>query len=161
MPAGPSGVPSPRCSSTWRAARSTTRSTSLSAAATTTAHRPTARHGRRSIASFLCPSDNNAGQGGSPAFGTNNPPNINSYRGSVGTTSLAGWNNGPGLWKLPARPAEHHRRKPRLPAVLDRHVRLLDCLRHQRLAPTARHRPSPSRNRWSATRRDRLAETAK
>jgi prepilin-type N-terminal cleavage/methylation domain-containing protein/prepilin-type processing-associated H-X9-DG protein len=48
------------------------------------------------IASFLCPSDNNAGQGGQPQFGTNNPPNINSYRGSVGTTSLAGWNNGPG-----------------------------------------------------------------
>jgi len=48
------------------------------------------------IQTFLCPSDNNAGLGGAPQFGTDNPPNINSYRGSVGTTSLAGWNNGPG-----------------------------------------------------------------
>ena len=38
---------------------------------------------------FLCPSDSNAG-GGAPAFGTNVPPNTNSYRGSVGTTTLAG-----------------------------------------------------------------------
>jgi len=48
------------------------------------------------ITSFLCPSDNNAGAGGAPQFGTNNTPNINSYKGSVGTTSLAGWNNAPG-----------------------------------------------------------------
>jgi prepilin-type processing-associated H-X9-DG protein len=48
------------------------------------------------ISSFMCPSDNNAGMGGAPAIGTNNSPNTNSYRGSVGTTSLAGWNNGPG-----------------------------------------------------------------
>jgi prepilin-type processing-associated H-X9-DG protein len=47
------------------------------------------------ITSFLCPSDNNAGLGGKPNFG-DSPPNINSYKGSVGTTSLAGWNNGPG-----------------------------------------------------------------
>jgi prepilin-type N-terminal cleavage/methylation domain-containing protein/prepilin-type processing-associated H-X9-DG protein len=48
------------------------------------------------INSFLCPSDNNAGLGGMPQFGTG-PPNINSYRASVGTTSLSGaWNNGPG-----------------------------------------------------------------
>ena len=40
---------------------------------------------------FLCPSDGNAGNG-RPGFGTS-PPNINSYRGSVGTTTLAGWNN--------------------------------------------------------------------
>jgi prepilin-type processing-associated H-X9-DG protein len=49
------------------------------------------------ISSFLCPSDNNAGLGGAPGLAnTNGTPNINSYRGSVGTTSLAGWNNGPG-----------------------------------------------------------------
>jgi prepilin-type N-terminal cleavage/methylation domain-containing protein/prepilin-type processing-associated H-X9-DG protein len=42
---------------------------------------------------FLCPSDANAGSGGSPPFGTNNTPNINSYRGSVGTTSLPGGAN--------------------------------------------------------------------
>ena len=95
MPAGPSGAPRPRCSSTWKPARSTTRSTSPSAAATTTG--AVQRHGLADrIASFLCPSDNNAGMGGSPPFGSNNTPNINSYRGSVGTTSLAGWNNGPG-----------------------------------------------------------------
>jgi prepilin-type N-terminal cleavage/methylation domain-containing protein/prepilin-type processing-associated H-X9-DG protein len=47
------------------------------------------------VASYLCPSDNNAGAGGMPAPGTN-PPNTNSYRASVGTTSLPGWNNGPG-----------------------------------------------------------------
>jgi len=47
------------------------------------------------ITSYLCPSDNNAGLGGMPTFGTGTP-NINSYRGSAGTTSLAGWNNGPG-----------------------------------------------------------------
>jgi len=49
------------------------------------------------IATFLCPSDNNAGLGGAPGItNTNGTPNINSYRGCVGTTSLAGWNNGPG-----------------------------------------------------------------
>jgi prepilin-type N-terminal cleavage/methylation domain-containing protein/prepilin-type processing-associated H-X9-DG protein len=47
------------------------------------------------VNTYLCPSDNNAGLGGAPQFGTG-PPNINSYRASVGTTSLAGWNNGPG-----------------------------------------------------------------
>ncbi len=47
------------------------------------------------INTYLCPSDNNAGLGGMPAWGTGTP-NINSYRASVGTTSLAGWNNGPG-----------------------------------------------------------------
>ena len=47
------------------------------------------------VPSFLCPSDNNAGAGGRPTPGTGTP-NINSYRGSVGTTSLAGWNNAPG-----------------------------------------------------------------
>jgi len=47
------------------------------------------------VNSFLCPSDNLAGYGGRPNIGTS-APNINSYRGSVGTTSLAGWNNGPG-----------------------------------------------------------------
>jgi prepilin-type N-terminal cleavage/methylation domain-containing protein/prepilin-type processing-associated H-X9-DG protein len=47
------------------------------------------------INTYLCPSDNNAGLGGMPQFGTGTP-NINSYRASVGTTSLAGWNNGPG-----------------------------------------------------------------
>jgi prepilin-type N-terminal cleavage/methylation domain-containing protein/prepilin-type processing-associated H-X9-DG protein len=43
------------------------------------------------INSYLCPSDGNAGNG-KPGFGTGTP-NINSYRGSVGTTSLAGWGN--------------------------------------------------------------------
>jgi prepilin-type N-terminal cleavage/methylation domain-containing protein/prepilin-type processing-associated H-X9-DG protein len=47
------------------------------------------------VTSYLCPSDNNAGAGGRPNFGTGTP-NTNSYRGSVGTTSLAGWNNAPG-----------------------------------------------------------------
>ena len=44
------------------------------------------------IGVFLCPSDTNAGSGGMPQFATNNPPYTNSYRGSVGTTSLPGWN---------------------------------------------------------------------
>jgi prepilin-type N-terminal cleavage/methylation domain-containing protein/prepilin-type processing-associated H-X9-DG protein len=39
------------------------------------------------IQSFLCPSDSNAGRGGRPAVYTNDPPNINSYRGSIGTTT--------------------------------------------------------------------------
>jgi prepilin-type N-terminal cleavage/methylation domain-containing protein/prepilin-type processing-associated H-X9-DG protein len=47
------------------------------------------------VNTYLCPSDTNAGAGGAPAAGTN-PPNTNSYRASVGTTSLPGWNNGPG-----------------------------------------------------------------
>jgi prepilin-type N-terminal cleavage/methylation domain-containing protein/prepilin-type processing-associated H-X9-DG protein len=51
------------------------------------------------IASFLCPSDNNSS--GAAKFNAGwgnfaNPPGNNNYRGSVGTTSLAGWNNGPG-----------------------------------------------------------------
>ncbi len=55
------------------------------------------------IPSYLCPSDNNAGVGGRPPIGTG-VPNINSYRGSVGTTSLAGWNNGPGYGSCPPDP---------------------------------------------------------
>ena len=39
------------------------------------------------IPSFLCPSDTNAGYGGRPQVYTNSPPNINSYRGSLGTTT--------------------------------------------------------------------------
>jgi prepilin-type N-terminal cleavage/methylation domain-containing protein/prepilin-type processing-associated H-X9-DG protein len=39
------------------------------------------------VSSFLCPSDSNAAYGGRPPVNSNNPPNINSYRGSVGTTT--------------------------------------------------------------------------
>jgi prepilin-type N-terminal cleavage/methylation domain-containing protein/prepilin-type processing-associated H-X9-DG protein len=47
------------------------------------------------ISSFLCPSDNNAAYGGKPSVFSNDPPNINSYRGSVGTTtSVWGSNSG-------------------------------------------------------------------
>jgi len=56
------------------------------------------------INSFLCPSDSNAGFGGQPnsaiatavAWGnTTYPPNTNSYRGSIGTTtSVWGWTAG-------------------------------------------------------------------
>jgi prepilin-type N-terminal cleavage/methylation domain-containing protein/prepilin-type processing-associated H-X9-DG protein len=48
---------------------------------------------RTLIPVFLCPSDANAGSGGAPAFATNNTPATNSYRGSVGTTSLSGVTN--------------------------------------------------------------------
>jgi len=58
----------------------------------------------RLVASYMCPSDNNAGLGGAPvsaistvtAWGqTCYPPNINSYRGSIGTTTSAwGWTTG-------------------------------------------------------------------
>jgi prepilin-type N-terminal cleavage/methylation domain-containing protein/prepilin-type processing-associated H-X9-DG protein len=48
----------------------------------------------RIIAGFLCPSDTNAGAGGSPPPGTG-PPNINSYRGSIGTTTAVyAWGTG-------------------------------------------------------------------
>jgi prepilin-type processing-associated H-X9-DG protein len=48
---------------------------------------------------FLCPSDNNSS--GAAKFVASwgnfaNPPGNVNYRGSVGTTSLSGWNNGPG-----------------------------------------------------------------
>jgi len=53
------------------------------------------------IASFMCPSDTNVGYGGAPSQSltlaqgwgqTNYPPNINSYKGSIGTTtSRWGW----------------------------------------------------------------------
>jgi prepilin-type processing-associated H-X9-DG protein len=43
------------------------------------------------LSSFVCPSDNNMG-GGAPAWGTG-PPNTNSYRGSLGTTSAIYWSN--------------------------------------------------------------------
>jgi prepilin-type N-terminal cleavage/methylation domain-containing protein/prepilin-type processing-associated H-X9-DG protein len=56
------------------------------------------------ISSFICPSDQNAGFGGAPSQSltlaqgwgqTNYPPNINSYRGSIGTTtSKWGWTTG-------------------------------------------------------------------
>jgi prepilin-type N-terminal cleavage/methylation domain-containing protein/prepilin-type processing-associated H-X9-DG protein len=45
------------------------------------------------ISSFLCPSDGNAGKGGRPPVYTNDPPNINSYRGSIGTTTNVWGNN--------------------------------------------------------------------
>jgi prepilin-type N-terminal cleavage/methylation domain-containing protein/prepilin-type processing-associated H-X9-DG protein len=59
------------------------------------------------IASFMCPSDGNVNKGGPPnntpkgpaGWGGNStyPPNINSYKGSVGTTtSPYGWNTGYG-----------------------------------------------------------------
>jgi prepilin-type N-terminal cleavage/methylation domain-containing protein/prepilin-type processing-associated H-X9-DG protein len=49
----------------------------------------------RIITAFLCPSDTNAGAGGAPTPGTGSP-NINSYRGSIGTTtSVYAW--GPGF----------------------------------------------------------------
>ena len=58
----------------------------------------------RLIASFMCPSDTNVGYGGSPTSslvtyaGWGNsvwPPNTNSYRGSIGTTtSVWGWTTG-------------------------------------------------------------------
>ncbi len=46
----------------------------------------------RIIPSFMCPSDNNVGFGGAPAPGTGSP-NINSYRGSIGTTTAVYWSN--------------------------------------------------------------------
>jgi prepilin-type N-terminal cleavage/methylation domain-containing protein/prepilin-type processing-associated H-X9-DG protein len=56
------------------------------------------------IASFMCPSDTNVGFGGAPSQSltlaqgwgqTNYPPNINSYKGSIGTTtSRWGWTTG-------------------------------------------------------------------
>jgi prepilin-type N-terminal cleavage/methylation domain-containing protein/prepilin-type processing-associated H-X9-DG protein len=45
------------------------------------------------INSYLCPSDGNAGSG-KPGSGTGTP-NINSYRGSVGTTTISGWGGTP------------------------------------------------------------------
>jgi prepilin-type N-terminal cleavage/methylation domain-containing protein/prepilin-type processing-associated H-X9-DG protein len=51
------------------------------------------------ITTFLCPSDNNSSGAAKYNAGWGNyanPPGNNNYRGSVGTTSLAGWNNGPG-----------------------------------------------------------------
>ncbi len=47
------------------------------------------------IKSYLCPSDFNAGYGGRPQPYTNDPPNISSYRGSLGTTSNV-WQPGQG-----------------------------------------------------------------
>jgi prepilin-type N-terminal cleavage/methylation domain-containing protein/prepilin-type processing-associated H-X9-DG protein len=56
------------------------------------------------IASYMCPSDTNVGYGGAPSQSltlaqnwgqTNYPPNTNSYRGSIGTTtSKWGWTTG-------------------------------------------------------------------
>jgi prepilin-type N-terminal cleavage/methylation domain-containing protein/prepilin-type processing-associated H-X9-DG protein len=53
------------------------------------------------IASFMCPSDTNAGFGAGPypALMGTSPPGINSYRGSVGTTTAPYWasaQNAPG-----------------------------------------------------------------
>jgi len=58
----------------------------------------------RLIAAYMCPSDNQVGQGGAPTLsqttisGWGNstfPPNTNSYRGSIGTTtSVWGWTTG-------------------------------------------------------------------
>jgi prepilin-type processing-associated H-X9-DG protein len=46
----------------------------------------------RIITTFLCPSDGNAAFGGAPGPGTG-PPNTNSYRGTVGTTTAPYWSN--------------------------------------------------------------------
>ena len=58
----------------------------------------------RIISAYTCPSDNNVAQGGAPVStlttaqawgGTTYPPNINNYRGSIGTTtSVWGWTTG-------------------------------------------------------------------
>jgi prepilin-type N-terminal cleavage/methylation domain-containing protein/prepilin-type processing-associated H-X9-DG protein len=58
----------------------------------------------RLISTYMCPSDTQVGQGGAPSIsptiitnwgGTVYPPNINSYRGSIGTTtSVWGWTTG-------------------------------------------------------------------
>ncbi len=56
----------------------------------------------RIINAFLCPSDTNAGRGGAPTPGTG-PPNTNSYRGCIGTTtSVYAW--GPGYAGCPPDP---------------------------------------------------------
>jgi prepilin-type N-terminal cleavage/methylation domain-containing protein/prepilin-type processing-associated H-X9-DG protein len=39
------------------------------------------------IPTFVCPSDSNVAYGGKPRVNSNSPPNINSYRGSIGTTT--------------------------------------------------------------------------
>ena len=86
------------------------------------------------IATFLCPSDNNAGLGGAPPqSNTNGTPNINSYRGCVGTTSLAGWNNGPGYGSCQPDPLNIAGGQARMHPVLDGPFCLLDCVRHQGL----------------------------
>ncbi len=59
---------------------------------------------RTVIATFLCPSDGYAGSGGAPAFATNSTPNINSYKGSVGTTTLSTYTNTPGYGGCPPDP---------------------------------------------------------
>ncbi len=46
----------------------------------------------RIIPSFMCPSDTNVGFGGAPPIGTGSP-NINSYKGSIGTTTAIYWSN--------------------------------------------------------------------
>jgi prepilin-type N-terminal cleavage/methylation domain-containing protein/prepilin-type processing-associated H-X9-DG protein len=59
----------------------------------------------RVIQTFLCPSDSNAGFGGAPAMFSQagSPPNINSYRASIGTTTAVyGW--GPGYAGCPPDP---------------------------------------------------------
>ena len=76
------------------------------------------------VASFMCPSDQNVGFGGAPTQSmatalswaqTEFPPNINSYRGSIGTTtSKWGWTTGymqcqpnaPGLPNIAQQPCQ-------------------------------------------------------
>ena len=48
----------------------------------------------RLISAFLCPSDTNAGFGGSPTGTGTGPPNTNSYRGCIGTTTQVYGNPG-------------------------------------------------------------------
>ena len=85
------------------------------------------------------------------------PPNINSYRGSIGTTttSTAGV-SGLCLRASPTRSTSLRRNGGRRTgiAVLDGHLRVLDLPTASRTSPTARPTRSPSPSRWSATHRN-------
>ena len=139
---------------TWSRRRSTTRSISASAAATTTRARPISRAAPR-IDSFLCPSDTNAGSRLVPA--STGTPNINSYRASIGTTSATDWTNA----RRPDRGAGYASCQPDPfnfiggPPAAQPYATGLFCYWISygiNDAPTAPPTPSPSPSRWSATR---------
>ena len=89
------------------------------------------------IATFMCPSDTNVGYGGAPSQSltlaqswgqANYPPNINSYKGSIGTTtSRWGWTTG--FMQCQPDPMGFGTPNP-CSGVLDGAVRLLCLQRH-------------------------------
>ena len=160
-PAGPNGAPRPRCSSTWREARFTTRSTSPSAAATTTeaVQRDCLEGGHRGVP---LPVGYQRRLGRLPEFGTDTTlhqqlPWQRRHHQPAGLERDAE----PGrLWGCQPDPLNIAGGNPGCSGLLDG----LFCYWLPSASPTsstARHRQSPTPSHWLGILRDCRCKSAK